>query len=203
MARYNVRDLLGHWVKPKSAGGKMCPHACCKGKRVHPANFPVILPRELLRKASERDLMKHYQRMGADDPTHDRARRQIEAEIDRREQAERRRAASAERAKDRRSIAAADREVAYHARFRQAEDATKGYMVTATGRARGITERQVLTRKDVARRYGSDELLAFLGIDRGAGRRSSAAPRITDAESYLNPNHRLNRRLEARRRKAG
>ena len=45
---YNVRDLLGHFVKPRAAKGKMCPHACCRNKRVHPGNMPVILPSKLL-----------------------------------------------------------------------------------------------------------------------------------------------------------
>lgn len=63
MARYKVRDLIGHFVKPRSAGGKMCPHACCRNKRVHPDNMPVILPSKLLRRASDEDLAAHYDRV--------------------------------------------------------------------------------------------------------------------------------------------
>ena len=83
MARYNVRDLIGHWVKPRSRAGKMCPHKCCRGYRVHPDNFPVILPRELLRTARERDLIAHYEQHGTRDcPECEKVRTQILGEID-------------------------------------------------------------------------------------------------------------------------
>jgi len=39
---YSVRDLLGHFVRPRSARGKMCPHACCRNKRVHPATYAEV-----------------------------------------------------------------------------------------------------------------------------------------------------------------
>jgi hypothetical protein len=37
MARYNVRDLIGHYVAPRSAEGKMWPQACC-------GSVPILLP---------------------------------------------------------------------------------------------------------------------------------------------------------------
>jgi hypothetical protein len=33
---YDIRDLLGHFVKPREREGEMCPHACCRGRRPHP-----------------------------------------------------------------------------------------------------------------------------------------------------------------------
>lgn|SRR5215469_7208972 len=87
MARYNVRDLIGHWVKPRSAEGRMCPHACCRNKRVHPANMPVILPNGLLRRASDDDLAAHYRDVAhKDTPQAERARAQILHEMDRRDE---------------------------------------------------------------------------------------------------------------------
>jgi hypothetical protein len=154
---YNVRDLLGHWVKPRSRRGKMCPHACCRNKRVHPANFPVILPSALLRRASDDDLAEQYRRHGGDA----RARAQVEREMNRRDQRDRRRVAVAGRAAERRT----DRQVARHARFLAAERATNGNMVNKKGRARGISDERVLFGPpSVARRYGSDELLAYRGL---------------------------------------
>lgn len=163
MARYNIRDWLGHWVKPRTAGGKPCPHACCRGRRQHPPNFPVILGRDTLRAASDQQLAEHYAKHAGNG----NARRQIEAEMNRRDRADERRKAAAGRSAARRMAADSER----HRRLIDAEAATKGYMVTERGRARGITDWQVLTRKDVARRYGSDELLAYLDIDRQAGNR--------------------------------
>lgn len=205
--RYNIRDLLGHWVKPRSERGKMCPHACCRGKRVHPANFPVILPRKLLREASDRELMDHYGKHEGNG----NARRQLEAEMNRRDRADaRRRGADA-----RKAAATMEREAARHARWEAAERATRGNMLNARGRRAGISERRVLTNRADAEKYGSDELLAFLDSENRGRRRETAggaykrsrtaagqravAERVVDAESYLNPNHRLNRRLAARR----
>jgi len=88
MARYSIRDLIGHFVAPRSMRGKMCPHACCRNKRVHPANMPVILPNRLLRRASEADLLAHYERVQGSSAEDERARAQVLYEIDRRERAE-------------------------------------------------------------------------------------------------------------------
>jgi hypothetical protein len=49
MVYYNRRDLIGHWIKRTSPVQRMCGHACCRGYRVHPRNYPVILPDRLLR----------------------------------------------------------------------------------------------------------------------------------------------------------
>jgi hypothetical protein len=82
---YNIRDLLGHWVAPKSQQEKMCKHACCRGHRVHPSNMPVILPNRLLRRASDDDLAEHYDRV-AGNPREDQAQAQILHEMQRRDE---------------------------------------------------------------------------------------------------------------------
>jgi hypothetical protein len=40
VARWLGRDLRGHFTDPATVG-KRCPHACCQGKRAHPAGRPV------------------------------------------------------------------------------------------------------------------------------------------------------------------
>jgi len=88
MAYYNIRDLIGHWVAPRSARGKMCPHACCRGYRVHPGNYPVILPDRLLRRASDFDLADHYDKGTRGHTAADRrAELQIIHEMERRDRA--------------------------------------------------------------------------------------------------------------------
>lgn len=164
---YNVRDLLGHWVKPRSLREKMCPHACCRGKRVHPANFPVILPKQLLRQASDTELADHYGKHAHNG----NARRQIEAEMVRRD----RRKASASRATDRARARASDRAAAKDALWLRAERATNGNLVNARGRKLGISDRRVLTNARDAERYGTRELVEFLESERkhGGGHRLS------------------------------
>jgi hypothetical protein len=75
--------MIGHFVKPRSAAGKMCPHACCRNKRVHPGNYPVVLPSRLLRRASDEDLAEHYERS-----SDQAARDQVLYEMERRDRAE-------------------------------------------------------------------------------------------------------------------
>lgn len=46
MARryYDRRDLIGHWIRKQQRQQQPCTHARCRGHRVHPDNYPVILP---------------------------------------------------------------------------------------------------------------------------------------------------------------
>ncbi|HEY6275588.1 MAG TPA: hypothetical protein VIX86_04580 [Streptosporangiaceae bacterium] len=159
MARYNVRDLIGHWVKPRSAEGKLCPHACCRNRRVHPANMPVILPNKLLRRASDDDLGEHYDRV-AGNPKEARARAQILHEMDRRDRAEiarRERQAHYRQRVFSRKIAHAEE---LDRAWLEAESATKGNMLSKAGKAAGIDERSLFTGPESrARRYASEELL--------------------------------------------
>ena len=158
MAKYNVRDMLGHWVRPKSAKGDMCPHACCRNRRVHPANMPVILPRRLLRHASEEDLMEHYNRSGGDSRREERARAQVLHEMDRRDNEARAKHGRAA-AKYSRQLEEAD---AVESSYVDAERMTRGNMVNRKGRSRDINPR-ALIRGDSATfdRYASDELKEY------------------------------------------
>ena len=155
---YDVRDLLGHYVKPKSAEGKMCPHACCRNKRVHPANMPVVLPSKLLRRASDDDLADHYARVQGDSRKDERARAQVLHEMDRRD--------TEAKAKDNRAHAKYSRQLEYaevqEQSYVAAEEATRGNMVNRKGQAAGINPRTLITgREETFRRYASDELTEY------------------------------------------
>jgi hypothetical protein len=159
MAYYNVRDLIGHWVKPRRAGGKMCPHACCRGYRVHPENMPVILPSKLLRRASDFDLADHYDRVSQGHTAADRkAELQIMHEFERRDRAKEEARRHHEAVMLGRAGRQAEREAEYERIKRQAEAGTQGYLVNADGRARGITDHEILTgRESVFIRYATRE----------------------------------------------
>jgi hypothetical protein len=190
MAHYNIRDLLGHWVSPKSRRQKMCPHACCRNYRVHPANMPVILPNRLLRRASEEDLREHYKRVSRGDTDQDiQARYQVLAEMDRRDQADIRRHQSELRRKEQIFGRKLAREEAVETAWQAAERDTKGNMLNRAGKAAGISERSLFTGPESrARRYASEELLnhwqhnprptaaMFRGEDTTLGARGSSAP---------------------------
>jgi len=163
---YDRRDLIGHFVDRDKVTQRPCTHACCRGFRVHPSNFPVILPDRTLHRATDDELMQHFRRLSADDS--DRARRgesQVLHEMERRDAASERRAESKRRAEQRRyNIAATraatrqEREAEAHRITLAAEAATNGYLVNAKGRARGISDREILTgRESVFNRYASDE----------------------------------------------
>jgi hypothetical protein len=151
---YNIRDVLGHFVKPRSAEGEMCPHACCRGHRVHPINTPVILPNKLLRSASDDDLMKHYATAEGDSKHDRRVRAQVLHEMDRRDKA----AAAGQRKYSRQLEQAEQVEASYVA----AEDATRGNMVNRKGQARGVNPRTLITGREADfRRYASPELAEY------------------------------------------
>jgi hypothetical protein len=158
MARYSIRDLIGHFVAPRSMRGKMCPHACCRNRRVHPANMPVILPSRLLRRASDEDLMAHYDRMSGGSYREERARAQVLHEMQRRDDAERARG-HRQAAKYSRQLEQAD---AVEASYIAAENATRGNMLNRKGRARDINPRALITGREADfRRYASDELMEY------------------------------------------
>ena len=168
MARYNVRDLLGHWVAPRSREGKMCPHACCRNRRVHPSNMPVILPDRLLRRASDDDLAEHYQRVSPSSPTpqQEAAQAQVIYEMERRDRRERERAGRKEAHRE--SVAAGraarsmERESEYERIALEAEAYTRGNLVNAAGRVAGIGDREILAGREATfRRYASDEAREF------------------------------------------
>jgi hypothetical protein len=158
MARYSIRDLIGHFVAPRSAEGKMCPHACCRNRRVHPANMPVILPSRLLRRATDDDLAAHYGRVQGDSYREERARAQVLHEMQRRD--------DEAKAKGNRAAARYSRQLeqadAVEASYIAAENATRGNMLNRKGRAHDINPRALITgREDTFRRYASDELMEY------------------------------------------
>lgn len=153
MSRYNTRDILGHYVKPPSKEGKLCPHACCRNKRVHPENYPVILPSPLLRKASDEDLAYHYEHTDSD-----RARNQVLYELERRDKIAAEKRDAMQRRKDRATSRKAFRDDEYTRIKDDAEAHTNGYLVNRQGRDRGITDYEILTgRESTFHRYASDE----------------------------------------------
>lgn len=166
---YGRRDRIGHYVTKQQQTGRPCTHACCRGYREHPGNYPVILPDRTLRRASDTDLQQHFQRVSADNsPKARRAEAQILHEMERRDAAE---AKQAQRAEDKRrreqardvarvyrQAAAFERAVETERIRVEAEAATGGYMVNARGRLRGIQPDEILTgRAAVFQRYASDE----------------------------------------------
>jgi hypothetical protein len=159
MAYYNIRDLIGHWVAPRSAKGKMCPHACCRGYRVHPGNYPVILPNKLLRRASDFDLADHYDQVTRGHTAADRrAELQIIHEMERRDRAAEEARRHHEAVLLARAGRRAEREAEYERIKRAAEAATQGYLVNRQGRARGINDHEILTgRQAIFDRYASEE----------------------------------------------
>lgn len=160
MARYDRRDLIGHWVTKRSRAQQMCQHACCRGRRVHPANYPVVLPDPLLRRASDDDLATHYRKVSAGTSSDDQAASwQVLAEMDRRDQkeiAKHNRALEAKRRMFGKKMAHAEEIERVAA---DVEAKTNGYTLNKAGRDAGISERSLLTGPESrVRRYGSEEL---------------------------------------------
>lgn len=157
MARYSIRDLLGHFVRlpPASNENGMCPHACCKGRRPHPEKLPVMLDRSTLRKLSVAELEAHYQResVGANG----RAVSQVLKELERREDAE-----HAKAARHAARSSAADEHRAYlEQQWITAERETRGVMVNAKGKRAGVDPRAFWSDARARDRYASDELRAY------------------------------------------
>jgi hypothetical protein len=134
----------------------MCPHACCRNKRVHPANMPVVLPSKLLRRASDDDLADHFKRTA----DNDRAQAQVLHEMQRRDDLEQARHDRALEAKRRIFSRRIERAEEVDRSWAAAEAATRGNMLNRKGRAADIDERSLFTGSEaVARRYASEELL--------------------------------------------
>jgi hypothetical protein len=166
MPGYSRRDLIGHYITKQQKTQRPCTHACCRGYRVHPANYPVILPSRTLRRASDEDLRDHFRKVTTDPDAKARtAEFQILHEMERRDRAENaqrdreaRRRARREGIAATRAAARMDREAETERIRLDAEAQTRGYMVTAQGRARGISNDELLTgREAVFRRYATDE----------------------------------------------
>lgn len=162
MAVYNRRDRIGHWVRKQQPSNRHCTHACCRGYREHPDNWPIIPASRQLRSASDEKLASHYRKVTADESPQARAAElQIINELERRDRAEMRRIEK-ERAREARAANRAAQRLEIETereRIRvDAEAATRGYLVNARGRARGIDPEEILTgREAVFQRYASDE----------------------------------------------
>jgi hypothetical protein len=153
---YNVRDMLGHFVKPKSERGELCPHKCCGGRRPHPAAEPLIPNKKLLRALTDEQWYAHAQRIDWRD------QRQVQEYIAEGERRERRDAAARRRATsaaDRRRNEAIDFEIEIEAKYLQAEHATRGDLLNKAGKAARIDPRSLFYGQEArARKYASEEL---------------------------------------------
>ena len=159
---YNIRDLLGHYVKlpPQKNQDGMCPHACCKGKRPHPDRFPVMLPKGMARRMTDRELADHF-----DKPTvgkSAKATRQVVDELGRRERKrELDLRTPAEKRKDVRARHADEYRAWLENEWVRAEAQTRGVMLNKRGKAKHVDPRALWTSKQLRDRYASDELRAY------------------------------------------
>lgn len=160
MAPYNRRDYLQHWVRKDETANRPCHHACCRGYRQHPENLPLVIQSRQLRRYSDEKLTVRFTKVtrGPESPQTRRAEAQILAELQRRDDAERRRS-------DRAAASAAqrfEREQEAERIKLEAESRTQGYLVTREGMARGITDSEILTgRQEVFIRYATPEAKAY------------------------------------------
>jgi hypothetical protein len=130
----------------------------------------VILPDRTLHRASDEDLAQHFGKVSREDtPQARRAEAQLLHEMERRDRIEQRcretRQAREARQRQRRETVAATQAARRMEREAEAqrirldvEEQTKGYLVNREGRARGISDEEILTgREEVFRRYATDE----------------------------------------------
>lgn len=195
---YDRRDQIGHWVKKDQQTNRHCKHACCRGYREHPGNWPIIPGSKRLRGASDEQLAAHYRKVSADESRQARAvELQIIHELERRDrQAERERDRQAARQAIAANRAAARQErEAETERIRvQSEEATRGYLVNAKGRARGIHPDEILKgRQAIFDRYASDEAKDYF----------AAHPRPTAAYFRGQDTRYVERAGEPRRKRRG
>lgn len=163
MARQYRRDLIGHFITNRQRTQQPCTHACCRGYRVHPKNYPTILPDRTLRQASDHDLAEHFDKVSAGDtPEDERARAQILHEFERRD-------AQAEQQRRHREAVQAgqaarkmEREAETERLYLQAEEYTRGNWTNAKGSVALVSDREILTgREAVFQRYASEEAKEF------------------------------------------
>lgn len=131
---YNRRDQLKHWVRKSQRADRPCTHACCRGYRVHPRNYPVVLASPTLRRASDEDLAAHFTALSVLEG--DEARRgeaRILYEMERRDQADERARRRREAILANRAAARMERESESQRIRLEAEARTQGYLVSAEG----------------------------------------------------------------------
>lgn len=155
---YDVRDRLGHYVKPASAELAACPHKCCQGKRPHPEKLPVVFDKAVLRSRSEPELLRELEQYSNFTESHPVAFGQIVAEFDRRDRAEKR----AQRKKERYRAKSDEYRDEVYRQVLAAEAATNGYMVNKAGRAAGIEPITLFTGPEArVRKWASPELIEY------------------------------------------
>jgi hypothetical protein len=158
VAKYSVRDIFGHFVKPKARQGDLCPHQCCRNRRVHPDKLPVMLRPDMVRRLPEETLVEHYARV-SDDP---KAARQALAAIDKREQRDKAKTARAQGAKERAFARKLERHEHVERELLAAEKATSGNLVNKAGVRAGVSDVSLFTGSEArAMRYASGDLLAY------------------------------------------
>ena len=166
---YNVRDQVGHYVKPKTARGHPCHHSCCNGARVHPDNLPVKISRSYLRTLKGADLESELETYTNYSETHEHGFLQILAELDRRETSVKRAADRKVRATDRRERRNSEHSDEVYRQWLAAEVATKGVMLNnktlreiAAHKRDDINERSLFTGPESrVARFGSPELIEW------------------------------------------
>ena len=209
MAYYKRRDLIGHFIRKQQRIEQPCTHACCRGYRVHPSNFPVVLPDRTLRRASDDDLTEHFRKVSAGDTDKDRrAEAQILDELERRDREdqrrrdrERARVVSLAARRDTRAALESERDAERERIYRQAEEATRGNWVNKAGQRAGISDREILSgRQAVFQRYASEEARDYF---RDHPRPTAAYFRGKDTRTIDRAaTHWINRRVGQRRRAA-
>jgi hypothetical protein len=86
---YNRRDQIGHWVRRDQEIFRPCRHACCRGYRAHPSNWPLIPASHALRRATDDELARHYSKVTqSESPRARGVELQIISEFERRDRRE-------------------------------------------------------------------------------------------------------------------
>jgi hypothetical protein len=157
-----ARDRFGHWVAPPSAAGRPCPHQCCKNNRPHPRGLPVVIDRNYLRSLESDELERELDNYAFYRETHQRGALQVAAEIDRRADIARNRAARQERARRRRETAEQEYRDEVYRQWLRAESETRGVMLNRRGLAAGINERSLFSGPESrVKAYASPELVSY------------------------------------------
>ena len=196
---YDRRDQIGHWVSKDQQILRPCHHACCRGYRAHPHAWPIIPASYALRRATDEQLAQRYAKVAAEenDPKARGAELQIIHEFERRDRAEAKRREKEqhrEAVRMNRAIRRSEAEVETERIRVASEGATRGYLVNAKGRARGINPDEILTgREAVFRRYASDEAKDYFAVN----------PRPTTAYFRGRDTRVVERASEPKRRRRG
>jgi hypothetical protein len=177
-ALWNGRDTRGHYTDADTVAEAypatpVCHHACCKGKRAHPAGLPVMRAKTTTssaRKPAKKPARKRAPARNALGETPWVGRAQTTAQ---------RKATTAAGAR-------AEYDAYLESQYRAAERATKGYMVTPAGRARGYSGRDFFKagRRPSLERWGTEELRAWFGSGSAASTGRKAGGRVLTLSEF-------------------